>query len=226
MKRIAVIGAGWAGLSAAVHAIEAGHEVDLFELSRHAGGRARSAMDGPEERDNGQHILIGAYTETLALMRRVGAAPEQVLRRSPLAVMFPDQSGLVLGQGAAVPAFVRAVLRAQHWPLRERFALLGTALRWRLAGFRCEASATVQALCAQLPASVLRDLVEPLCVAALNTPMSQASGQVFLRVLQDALFAGPGAADLLLPQAPLAHLLPGPAVRWLQIGRASCREGV
>lgn len=225
MKRIAVIGAGWAGLSAAVHAIEAGHEVDLFELSRHAGGRARSAMDGPEERDNGQHILIGAYTETLALMRRVGAAPEQVLRRSPLAVMFPDQSGLVLGQGAAVPAFVRAVLRAQLWPLRDRFALLGTALRWRLAGFRCEASATVQALCAQLPASVLRDLVEPLCVAALNTPMSQASGQVFLRVLQDALFAGPGAADLLLPQAPLAHLLPAPAVRWLQAHGARLHWG-
>ena len=84
MKRIAVIGAGWAGLSAAVHAIEAGHEVDLFELSRHAGGRARSAMDGPEERDNGQHILIGAYTRTLDLMRSIGVDPDSVLHRQPL----------------------------------------------------------------------------------------------------------------------------------------------
>lgn len=216
MKRIAVIGAGWAGLSAAVRAVEAGHEVEVFELSRHAGGRARSALEGPDERDNGQHILIGAYTETLGLMRRVGAAPEQVLRRSPLALTFPDQTGLVLRQGAAVPAFARAVLRAAHWPWRDRLALLGTALRWRLSGFQCAESTTVEQLCARLPDKVRRDLVEPLCLAALNTPMTQASGRVFLRVLQDALFAGPGAADLLLPCAPLAQLLPAPAVRWLQ----------
>lgn len=216
MKRVAVIGAGWAGLSAAVRAVDAGHKVALFEMSRHAGGRARSALVGPEERDNGQHILIGAYTETLALMRRVGVAPEHLLRRSPLALIFPDQTGLALRQGAAVPAFVRAVLGAAHWPWRDRLALLGTAWRWRLSGFQCDESATVEALCAKLPASVRSDLVEPLCVAALNTRMSQASGRVFLRVLQDALFAGPGAADLLLPRAPLAQLLPTPAASWLE----------
>ena len=53
-------------------------------------------------------------------------------------------------------------------------------------------------------------------MAALNTPAEQASAQVFLRVLRDALFSGPGAADLLLPRVSLSELLPAPAQRWLQ----------
>jgi predicted NAD/FAD-binding protein len=72
---------------------------------------------------------------------------------------------------------------------------------------------------------VLRELVEPLCVAALNTPMARASAQVFLRVLRDALFSGPGSADLLLPRVPLSALLPDPARRWLLAAGAGCRMG-
>jgi predicted NAD/FAD-binding protein len=63
----------------------------------------------------------------------------------------------------------------------------------------------------------VRDLlIDPLCVAALNTPAAEASATVFLRVLRDGLFGGRGACDLLLPKQPLQHLLPGPATRWLQ----------
>jgi len=74
---------------------------------------------------------------------------------------------------------------------------------------------SVAELCAGLPAVVKHDLVEPLCVAALNTPAPQASARVFLRVLKDALFSGAGSADLLLPRRPLSELLAGPATAWL-----------
>ena len=70
---------------------------------------------------------------------------------------------------------------------------------------------------------MLRDLIEPLCVAALNTPMAQASAAVFLRVLRDALFSGPGGADLLLPCRPLSDLLPSPAEAWLSSRGAALR---
>ena len=71
---IAIIGAGWAGIAAAVQAIAAGHQVRLFEASHSVGGRARvvagTLPDGtPITLDNGQHILIGAYLETLRLLR-------------------------------------------------------------------------------------------------------------------------------------------------------------
>ncbi len=69
------------------------------------------------------------------------------------------------------------------------------------------------------------DLIEPLCVAALNTPAERASGGVFLRVIRDALFSGPGSADLLLPRRSLSALLPEPAARWLQAAGARVVTG-
>ena len=215
MKRLAVIGAGWAGLAAAVRATEAGHRVSVFEMAPHPGGRARSLEHGDVMLDNGQHILIGAYRETLALMRTVGADPQALLERRPLALIDAHGRGLKLPRGAAVPAFVRGVLALSDWPLTERLSLLNATLRWRLRGFRAAPTQTVADLVQRLPLRARTTLIEPLCVAALNTPAAQASAQVFLNVLRDALFSGPGAADLLLPRATLSELVPAPAVRWL-----------
>ena len=82
--------------------------------------------------------------------------------------------------------------------------------------FRCDRRLERGRLCRRLPASVQQQLIEPLCVAALNTPAAQASAAVFLRVLRDALFSGPGSSDLLLPCAPLGELLPQPARAWFE----------
>ncbi len=216
-RRLAVIGGGWSGLAAAVEAVTAGHQVSLFEMARELGGRARRAASGGADLwlDNGQHILIGAYTECLRLMRLVGAEPERLLDRRPLTLQFPDGRGLSLPLGPAVPAFLRGVMAASHWPLRSRWALLAQAGRWALTGFRCDDRLTVAQLTAGLPGDVRKDLIDPLCVAALNTPADRASAKVLLRVLRDALFAGPGASDLLLPRDDLSALWPQPAARWL-----------
>jgi hydroxysqualene dehydroxylase len=222
-KSLAVVGAGWAGLAAAVRATEAGHRVTLFDMAAQPGGRARAIPHDGLLLDNGQHILIGAYRDTLALMRTVGADPDALLDRRPLALQDPHGLGLALPRGPAVPAFVRGVLAQKDWPLSERVALLAAAVRWRLTGFRAAPHQTVADLVRNLPERARTTLIDPLCVAALNTPSSQASAQVFLRVLRDALFSGPGAADLLLPRAPLSALLPTPAVQWLQQHGAAMR---
>lgn len=211
---VAVIGGGWAGLAAAVEAVQRGHRVTLFEMAPQLGGRARS-VDGPVVLDNGQHILIGAYTETLRLMRAVGVAPADVLLRTPLRLCDAQGRGLRLPGGAPLLSFVRGVLAQGAWTLAERLRLLAVAGGWGLRGFACAPSTTVQALARRLPATVQRELIEPLCVAALNTPAEEASGQVFLRVLRDALFAGPGSSDLLLPRRRLSELLPAAAEQWL-----------
>ena len=225
--RIAVVGGGWAGIAAAVAATDAGHAVTLLEMAPQLGGRARRVdFDDGLALDNGQHILIGAYSETLTLMRHIGAEPERLLRRLPLALVDGHGKGLRLEGGAPVQAFVRAVLANRGWSLAERIGLLATALRWRLADFDAAEGRSVAHLTQGLSQRVRMSLIEPLCVAALNTPAERASARVFMRVLRDALFSGEGSADLLLPRVPLSALIPEPAARWLKARGARVHCGV
>jgi squalene-associated FAD-dependent desaturase len=239
--KLAIVGAGWAGVAAAVEAADAGWDVTLFEATRTLGGRARAL---PAQRpdgvaltlDNGQHILIGAYTETLTLMQRVGVAPASALLCLPLSLPYPDGTGLQTPRWAARwPApldAVAAIATAKGWRWRERWALVRASLAWQRAGFACAPQRTVAGLCATLPPRVMDELIEPLCVSALNLPAAQASAQVFLRVMRDALFGagfgGWAASSLLLPRTDLSALLPNAAAQWLQAqhgGRAQLRLG-
>jgi hydroxysqualene dehydroxylase len=224
--RIAVVGGGWAGLAAAVRAVQSGHRVTLIEMAARLGGRARGVGVQDLTLDNGQHILIGAYTSTLALMRAVGADPQRCLARQRLELRFADGRRWQMGSGAPWLAFARATIRCTDWTAREKAALLATAARWAAARFECPSDWSVDRLCRGLPPPVRSLLIDPLCVAALNTPVSEASASVLLRVLRDALFGGAGSADLLLPRQPLAELLPTPAERWLRAGGAEIRTGV
>jgi squalene-associated FAD-dependent desaturase len=214
--RLTVVGAGWAGLAAAVRAVQAGHRVTLREMAPLPGGRARAIRSDGPLLDNGQHILIGAYHRTLDLMRSVGADPELLLSRSPLTLRFADGRGLRLPPGPAWLAFFRGVLDCQGWTWRDRLDLLRFVTRWAAGGFSCPPGWTVQRLCNTMRPAVRELLIEPLCVAALNTPADTASASVLLRVMRDALFGPAGSADLLLPRAPLDALLPTPASTWLQ----------
>ena len=221
--KLAVVGGGWAGLAAAARATEAGHRVTLLEMAGQLGGRARGVDVDGLALDNGQHILIGAYRRTLALMALLGVDAREVLDRRPLELRYPDGRGLALPRGPAWLAFGRAVWGCQGWTPADRWALLRTASMWAWHGFTCDPRWTVDQLCAHLPQSVRELLIDPLCVAALNTPAAEASAMVLLRVLRDALFGGAGAADLLLPRRSLAALLPEPAERWLRQAGAELR---
>ena len=215
-RRIAVIGAGWAGLACAVEATRQGHHVTLFEMAKHCGGRARSVDFDGLPLDNGQHIMIGAYSELLRLMRLVEANPDELLLRTPLTLSNAAGNGLTLRPGRALPALAFAVARHPTWTSRSKLVLAIEAARWALARFQCAPSLTVAALTARLPTEIRRELIDPLCIAALNTPSDQASASVFLRVLRDALFGAAGASDLLLPRVGLSEAFPAPALRWLR----------
>ena len=226
-RQVAVIGAGWAGLAAALACQSGGADVTLFEMAPIAGGRARDAGSRTERLDNGQHICIGAYAQTLRLLANVGVAEADAFVRLPLCLVDASGLGLRLRAGPPRWAFARGVMGRKGWSWRERFALLALAATWARNGFSCAPTATVADLTLALTPRIRDEFVEPLCVAALNTPAGDASGSVFLRVLGDALGAGPGASDLLLPRQPLGALLPDPAVaRLRELGaqvRLACR---
>ena len=219
-QKVAVIGAGWAGMAAAIAHRQAGRQVTVFEAARTVGGRARAVPgvlpDGTAATlDNGQHILIGAYTESLRLMRLVGVDPTTALLRLPLTLQFPDGQGLQLPDLAPPLDALLGIVRAKGWGWQDKVALLRTATAWQLRGFRCAPHTSVADLCAPLTPRLMAEFIDPLCVSALNTPAREASGQVFLRVLQDSLFSGRGGSNLLLPRTDLGALFPEAAMRWL-----------
>lgn len=214
---IAIIGAGYAGLAAAVELVRNGQSVAVFEASRSLGGRARAVEMERLTVDNGQHILLGAYSETLRLMRAVGADPQRLLKRLPLHLEFPGEMRLIAPRLPAPLHMLAALLLATGLDWREKWAAIQLMRRLQRAQFRITPDVTVTTWLKnnKTPSRQRRLLWEPLCVAALNTPADNASAQVLATVLRDSLAASREASDLLLPQVDLSALFPEPAAAFI-----------
>ena len=233
-KNIAVVGAGWAGIAAAVDACRNGHQVTLIEASRTLGGRARAlprrahpdpaAGDSFLTLDNGQHILLGGYAQTLRLMDALNIDLDAAFLRLPLDLRDAQGMGMHLPDMQRPWNLLAGLAMARGWSLSDKRALLTQMRAWRKSGFLCAPARSVADICSGLPQAVRQTLMEPLCVSALNTLPFQASGQVFLRVLHDALMGEAGkstpasiaTSDVLLPLSDLSRLMPEPAARWLE----------
>lgn len=225
-RPVAIIGAGYAGLACAVELARRGVPVTLFERSHVLGGRARVVFKDGWQVDNGQHILIGAYTELTRLLRLTGVAP-RVLERLPLTLHVPGRMHL---QAARLPAplhLALGLLRAQGLDWADRFAMLRLMRYLKKRRFRLDTRMTVQRLLHETGQTErLSALVwVPLCIAALNTPAEAASAQVFANVLRDSLAAGAGASELLIPRVDLSELFPVQAARYLAVRKGKTRTG-
>ena len=219
---VAVIGGGWAGSAAAVTLAAAGIRVDLFEAAPVMGGRARRVQRAGLPLDNGQHMLLGAYAQTLAVLDKVHgeAGARLVLTRGPLAIMplaatRPDALTLVRGGAEGMLGLLTGLLSARGLSWRERIANIAWMRKLKRTGFVRPPYETVAQMLAPLPRRVAHGLWEPLCVAALNTPSVTASAQTFANVLK-ATFAGRAdASDFLLPATDLSAVFPDAAARFI-----------
>lgn len=232
-RHYAVIGAGWAGCAAAVALAAGGHRVSLFEAARTLGGRARRVELDGRTLDNGQHILLGAYRATLALMKQVGVDPATALLRLPLQMRYPlaNQAEGMDFVAPRLPApwhVALALLRAKGLAREDKMALarFSTTARWM--GWQLHEDCSVAELLQRFDqtARVIRLMWRPLCIAALNTPPERASAQVFLNVLRDSLGARRAASDMLIPRLDLAALLPDAAAAYLSRRGGLVRPGV
>lgn len=223
---VIIIGAGWAGLAAAVELTRQGYSVHVYESAKQAGGRARRVNFHNNETeipvDNGQHLLIGAYTECLRLFNIVGINSATQLKRFPLLLTVIDKSNIKLNLSApALPAplhLLYALLTAQGLNFKQRFAAIRFGIYLKFIGYQFKHDIPVSALLKKTkqPEILVRQLWEPLCLATMNTPLSVASANVFMRVFKDAFTKNTKDAELLLPAVNLSELFPDAAVEYIE----------
>ncbi len=217
--KVAVIGGGWAGLAVAVELATKHVDVTVFEAARQLGGRARSVEMNGLNLDNGQHILIGAYRETLRLIEQVGSNPGQLLQRLPLELNHPAAGfRLKLPRLPAPVNLALGLLCTQGLGIGEKFSAARFMRSLQSAGYRLEDDCSVTALLDRHRQSerLRRFMWEPLCLAALNTPPEIASAQVFANVLRDSLGGQQADTDILLPKSDLSRLFPNAAGKFIE----------
>lgn len=229
MKAI-VVGGGWAGIAAAVELARHKVTVTLIEAARQLGGRARRVNYRGHVVDNGQHLLIGAYHSVLQLLDRLGIPEGAVFERRPIELImrstrFPT---LHIRPPRPLPApwhLVAGLVAATGLGAVEKWQAIRFCLALRRTGTGPDCS--VQELLnrhGQSPALIAR-LWEPLCLATLNTPVHEASAEIFTRVLTDAFARHRSDSDLLFPRGDLGSLIPEPAHAFIEAHGGRVRLG-
>lgn len=215
---VAIIGGGYAGMAAAVSLSRHGIPVTVFESSRQLGGRARGVQYNETQLDNGQHLLLGCYRNTLNLIEQVGGNIERDFLRLPLQL---DLHGHFSLKAPSLPAplhLLAALLGSEGLTWSERSKAVRFMLTLRHMNFSLNEDITVVELLALhgQDADLTVKLWEPLCIAALNTPISKASAQVLLNVLRDALNRTRADSDMLLPRIDFTALFPQRAAAYVE----------
>ena len=141
-RRVAVIGAGWAGCAAAAELAASGLSVTLLEASDELGGRARrlplELAGHGHVLDNGQHLLLGAYSETAALFKQLSVALDTVAERRPFELHYPDGFRLQVARLPAPWHLAAALIAARGLGLSDRAAMVDQGVAvvapWRYQG--------------------------------------------------------------------------------------------
>lgn len=227
-----VIGAGFAGLSAATRLAKRGAKVLVLESRARLGGRATAFEDreSGETVDNGQHIMLGCYTGTFEFLADVGASGN--VRLDPqLAVTMIDRAGRRTRLSCpSLPPPINLIAGLLDWSAldwRDRAAVL--RMRTPLALARKEITRGTGAIAASPGETVenwlirngqtarLRELLwDPLALAALNQPPSEAAAPPFARVLAEMFGPDPRAASIALPVKPLDEMYAEPARKYIE----------
>lgn len=212
MKHVHIIGAGLAGLSAAVALAGAGRGTTIYEAGPAAGGRCRSYFDRELgcRIDNGNHLLLSGNTDTLDYLVRTGARDTL---GGPGRAVFPFID-LASGERWSVEP---SEGRVPWWVLRRDRRVPGTRLREYLAVMALRKAGINDTVAEVLDngSQLYRKLLEPLSIAALNTPPSEAMARLLNTVISETLLRGGHACIPMFPRVGLSETFVDPAIAWL-----------
>ncbi|MEO6423310.1 MAG: hydroxysqualene dehydroxylase HpnE [Candidatus Nitrotoga sp.] len=220
---VAIIGGGYAGMAAAVTLAAADVRVTVFESAKQLGGRARGVRNNNVQLDNGQHILLGCYHHTLQLIEQVGGNIEQDFLRLPLQLTLHNRFELKAPHLPAPLHLLAGLLSAKGLSFGERLRVARFMLALGRINFTLPHDISVSEILRKYGQGdeLIRLLWEPLCIAALNTPVHIASAQILLNVLRDSLNGLRSDSDMLLPRIDFTALFPERASEYVKQHRGT-----
>ena len=215
-----IVGAGMAGLAAAVRLADAGRQVVVYESAAQAGGRCRSLHDTVLDRpiDNGNHLLLGGNTAVFGLLDRIGAR-DRLIGTDPIAFPFMDLS---TGESWTLRPNLGSV---PWWMLVRSRRVPGTGWRDYLALLkllRARPDATV-AECLDTRSVLYKRLWEPLAVAALNIDPALGSAKLMGAVVAEIFMKGGAACRPFIAAQGLSDTFVDPSIRFLEKHGATIR---
>lgn len=235
MRRCIVIGGGFAGLTASVYLSDAGHSVELIEASPKLGGRAYSFKDKytGDVIDNGQHIMMGCYKETLRFLSLIGAAGNIEIQK-PLKVIFLKKNYQPFPlQASSAPYPFNLLCALFHYKALSRSNRLNLLKFFSKLYLnhpdRLKALSVKQWLQLELQnEEIIKSFWEILTEGVLNTSIEKASAKIFSDVLKEIFFKGTDAASIILPLKGLSETYTGQAAKYLseRAGSVSFSEKV
>ena len=223
MSKTILIGGGLSGLSAAIYLSQSGEQVELIEASPKLGGRTYSFFDNTNntEIDNGQHILMGAYNETIKLLKIMGSENLPIYQKN-LKINFIKKGGRQYKLSAPDIFYpinlLSALLKFNLLSWSEKLKFLNLLILLFFSLDKKAGSGILEEwleINGQSPNSV-KSFWEILCVGALNTKIDQASVEVFKTILKKLFFTGNKSSVIILPNVPLSELFIRPAVEYLR----------
>jgi zeta-carotene desaturase len=216
---ILILGAGLAGLSAAVTLAEEGVPCTILETRKHLGGRAASTIDprSGEEIDNCQHVALGCCTQYLHFLDRIGSLHHLQWTTDQHWIHVSDTQGpgqhsvTRITNSPLLPPLhgLPSLLGARFLSLPAKFAAIHLASRGLLADRHSVAHLSFTQWLAEAGVDsdeLVQRLLTPIIVSACNCLPSECSAEAALHVLQDAIFSRPAASAIGLSRVPLSAL--------------------
>ena len=220
-KKVIIIGAGVAGIAAAMHLAEKGFNVVILETKNFAGGRIYSVKDNTtgEIIDNGQHVIIGAYHGFLEILSKLGT-DIYLKEQKALNVTFYNQSGIKTSLDCSVlpgqAGMLYGLLKLKNLSFKSKIAIGKFFLKIQNNQQFPNLTAKDLLINEKQGWDAIKNFWEPLIYATLNISPEEAASSLFIEVLRSGFFADRFSSRMMLPTADLSRLLK-PLDRWLSL---------
>ncbi len=223
MAKCIIAGGGLAGLAAAVMLLKNGVEVHLLEASPKLGGRTYSFKDDNinEPVDNGQHIMMGCYTETLKFLEIIGAS-ENVEVQKNLSLKFVKRGGEIFELATQSDLYplnlTRAIASYKALTIKERLKVLDLFLDlYCIEEEDIQDMTVAEWLESEGQDKNTRDaLWDILAIGTLNSKCEKASASLFAAVLNRVFFTGNDASKIVMPRTDLSRMYVSPAEEFIK----------